>query len=124
MAYKTDEITNDEDVIDSREIIERIAYLEGFEDEDLDEDEAEELKNLLALQNEAEGYSDDWQYGSTLIRESYFVEYCKEMLQDIGDLPKDLPLYIESNIDWEGVAEDLKVDYTEVGFDGVSYFVR
>lgn len=124
MAYKTDEITNDEDVIDSREIIERIAYLEGFEDEDLDEDEAEELKNLLALQNEAEGYSDDWQYGSTLIRESYFVEYCKEMLQDIGDLPKDLPWYIESNIDWEGVAEDLKVDYTEVGFDGVSYFVR
>jgi hypothetical protein len=90
-----------------------------------DEDELEELKYLKALQDEAEGYSNgDWKYGSTLIRDSYFVDYCKELVQDIGDMPKNIPAYIKNNIDWDGVADDLKVDYTEVDFDGVAYYIR
>ena len=142
---KSDEITNSEDVIDSRNIIERInelesefesledAILSAEDNEDEDEKERaqkeldeweykEELESLRKLQDEAEGYSDDWKYGATLIRESYFIEYCQEMLEDIGDLPKDLPSYIA--IDWDQTAENLKVDYTIVDFDGVDYYVR
>ena len=59
-----------------------------------------------------------------MIHEDYFVEYCREMLDDIGDLPKALPWYIENNIDWNGVAEDLKVDYIEVDFAGENYLIR
>jgi len=121
---QSNKITNYEDVIDSRDVIERIDYLQTFEESELDESENEELKNLLSLQEEAEGYSEDWKYGSTLIRDSYFVEYAEELVRDIGDLPQDLPSYIENNIDWEGVADAIKEDYTNVDFDGVEYWIR
>lgn len=84
--------------------------------------EAEELAILKAFADEAEGYADDWKHGATLIRESYFTEYCQEMVQDIGDLPKDIPSYIE--IDWKATARNLRMDYTEAEFDGVTYLVR
>ena len=85
-------------------------------------EEGEELKVLTALQEEAEGYSSDWKYGSTLIRDSYFVEYCEELVKDIGDMPKEIPSYIE--IDWEKTADNIKADYTSVDFDGVEYWIR
>lgn len=144
-------IDNSQDVLDSRDIIERIDELESElqdaandqrdneEDEDADltafvenqiaedgefSEDAKEYKILKALQDDAEGYSEDWQYGSTLIRDTYFTEYCQQLVEDVGDLPKELPAYIENNIDWGGVAKDLKVDYTEIDFDGVTYYVR
>jgi hypothetical protein len=40
---ETIEITNEEDVIDSRDIVDRIGYLESFEESELDEYEKEEL---------------------------------------------------------------------------------
>lgn len=88
-----------------------------------DSEEGEELKVLKALADECEGYG-DWSSGETLIKDSYFEEYAKEMCQDIGDLPKSLPSYIENNINWEGVAEDLQADYMEVDFDGEKYWMR
>ncbi len=89
---------------------------------DFDADEREEMAALKTLAEEAQGYAPDWQYGETMIRESYFVEYCQELLEDIGDLPKDLPHYIE--IDWEKTARNIRMDYTEVDFDGVAYLIR
>jgi chromosome segregation ATPase len=187
----TREISNNEDVLDSRDIIERIEELESekeseleslneakeeadqavsdledkireiegqleqlepedehreslesrLEDlqEDLDEacdnqndaykdvknfvfDDEEELSSLQSLAEEAEGYSSDWAHGEALIRYDYFEDYCKQMLEDCGDLPKNLPSYIE--IDWAATAKNLEADYTEVDFDGVSYFMR
>ena len=60
----------------------------------------------------------------TLIRDSYMNDYLIELVHDIGDLPKDLPWYIESNIDWDGVCDDLKMDYSCVEIDGVEYWQR
>lgn len=85
-------------------------------------DEAEELKALNRLADEASGYADDWHYGATLIRESYFTEYAENLVSEIGDMPRELPSYIV--IDWEATAKNLKADYTEVDFDGVTYLVR
>jgi hypothetical protein len=84
--------------------------------------DAEELKALKEFAEEAEGCAEDWQHGATLIRESYFEEYCEELCKDIGDLPKDIPSYIV--IDWDATAHNLRVDYTEVDYDGVAYLVR
>ena len=121
------EIYNTEDIIDSRDVIERIGELETMIDEaEKDDDmeaEAEELKTLLDLQKQASGYS-DWSYGEILIRESYFTEYAKELCKDIGDLPSELPWYIENHIDWEGVADDIRMDYGEINFDGETYLIR
>ena len=121
------DIDNGQDVIYSRDVIARIEELhEIATDENTEQNERthanNELQVLQALQDEAEGYAPDWKYGCALIRYSYWVKYVQELLEDIGDLPKDLPHYIE--IDWQRTAENIKVDYTEVDFDGVAYFVR
>ncbi len=45
-----------------------------------------------------------------------------KLLEDIGDLPSDLPSYIE--IDWDKTADNLRVDYSEVEYQGTTYLVR
>lgn len=118
----TEEITNSQDFIDSRDIIERIDYLESL-DTNADDLEQEELRILNELTEQASS-SPDWKYGETLIRDSYFTEYARETCEDIGDIPKDLPWYIEKHIDWDGVAKEIQMDYTSVDFDGVDYWIR
>ena len=125
------EVTNSEDVIDSRDVIDRIEELQTEYDdlEDGTEETAEWISNnadklaaLKALAKQGEAYSDDWEYGSTLIRDSYFVDYCEELVKDIDGLPRNLPAYIV--VDWAATANNLRVDYTDVEFDGVTYWVR
>ena len=121
-----------DNTIDSRDVIERIAELESKRDDfDAEDDttweynnpeDAEELAALQALQDEASQYSDDWTYGSQLIKAEYFVDYCQELVSDIGDMPRNIPGYLVS--DWDATAENIKEDYTEVDFAGDTYFVR
>lgn len=124
----TNEITNLDDVIDSRDIIARIEALTERRDDategsdPLDDDEAAELAALLKVAEQAEGYASDWSHGEALIRDSYFEDYTREMLDDCGYVPKDFPTWIE--IDWEATARNVQQDYTEVDFGGVSYFIR
>lgn len=66
----------------------------------------------------------EWEYGNTLIPEGDFQEYIEEMVIDCGDVPKDLPAYISNNIDWSGVADDLKCDYGECEYQGNTYLFR
>ncbi len=88
-----------------------------------DEANAEELRTLEALQADAEGYSPDWRYGATLIRYSYFKEYAQDLADDIGAINADATWPCNC-IDWDEAARQLKQDYTEVEFDGVTYYVR
>lgn len=89
---------------------------------DFDTYERGELLILQALAEEASGAAPDWEHGETLIRESYFVDYCQELLQDIGALPRDLPDFLVIN--WEATAENIEQDYTHVDFGGVTYLIR
>lgn len=86
-------------------------------------DEGQELKILKSLVDEAEGYSDDWKYGATLIRDSYFEDYARELADDIGAVDKDAK-WPNTCIDWDKAASELQQDYTSVEFDGVTYWVR
>jgi hypothetical protein len=81
-----------------------------------------ELRALISLKEEGEGCG-DWRYGEALIRESYFVEYAKQLAEDIGAISgkETWPL---ACLDWEQAADELKQDYTELDFDGVSYYIR
>lgn len=118
-------ISNTEDVLDVRDIIERFEELES--NEDRDEYDEQEFKSLQSLLDDLcgnggdEQWKGDW-YPITLIREDYFEEYCEELVSDIGDLPREIPSYIE--IDWKATAENIKVDYFSVDFDGVTYWTR
>lgn len=112
------DISNRDDIINGNDIIARIDELEFSNDkEDIDE-----LKILRALVGDCED-SDDWP-DSTLIRDTHFTEYAKEYVDEIGDIPSSLPSYIENNIDWDGVADDLKQDFNSVEYGDVTYLVR
>ena len=109
-----EEMTNDfEDILFEEEEIE--SWRDNWQTE------LEVIEDINELENSV---GTEWSYGVTLIDEDDFQDYCEELVSDIGDLPKDLPSYISNNIDWEGVAEDLKVDYSEVTFRGISYLYR
>jgi hypothetical protein len=127
-------IDNAEDVIDSRDVIERIETIREMLPQSgldawtssIDEEQETELRSELAslekLAKQGEDYASDWEHGETLIRYSYFTEYVREMLEDCGDIPKNIPHYIE--IDWEATARNVMVDYTHIDFDGVTYLIR
>lgn len=113
-------ISNLDDIIDSRQIIDRIADL--IDDPDL-ADYSTELTDLQELAATAAPYAEDWEYGEQLIRYSYFVEYAQELAEDIW--PPAVPhAWPTSHIDWQAAADELQQDYTEVNFAGVPYWIR
>lgn len=123
MAYT---ITNDNDIIDSRDIIARIEELEelieGEGCDDTCDEYRAELETLKALAEQGESESSDWIHGETLIHRRYWVDYVADLLADCGDLPRDLPHYIE--IDWEATAGNIEADYASINFDGQEYLIR
>ena len=125
------EISKYDDVIDSRDVIERIEELEfheylGSDDTTgeslLTDEERHELAALRALAEDGETIS-DWIYGATLVRDSYCETYAQEFAEDIGAVPQDFT-WPTSYIDWERVAADLRMDYYPVEFDGITYWAR
>jgi hypothetical protein len=92
------------------------------EQADTSDDDAEELKALRTLAEEADGCG-DWYHGETLIRDSYFEDYARDLHEDINghDAKSGWPY---DYIDWEAAAEALQSDYTSVDFDGITYWLR
>jgi hypothetical protein len=136
------------DIMDSRDVIKRLEIyreavrLMGVPDEkldtmdhdewpeelseDLDSDDSEivdEFLRLRALDEQGQETGGDWQFGETLIRESYFVEYAEDYADDIGAIDKDArwPL---THIDWDAAAADLRQDYSEVKYGDETYLTR
>ena len=149
---RTTNVDKYQDIIDSRDVIERIEELEAeraeheaatgpFRPTDLGDgttaaeraadfdawktEEGVELDTLRALAAEAGGYAADWRYGEVLIRDSYFQEYAQELAEDCGML-SDAAAATWPNrcIDWDQAARELQMDYTAVEFDGVTYWIR
>lgn len=131
-------IDNTDNLIDSRDVIAQIEALTA-EREGLVEEVAEaattpaserlaevedELRALTALQEEAEGYAADWHHGETLIRDSYFEDYARELAEDMHGRALEDANWPMCCIDWERAADLLRQDYTAVEFSGVTYWIR
>lgn len=84
----------------------------------------EEYESIKEFCDELENYCSDFTYGESVIHEDYFEEYVEEFCRDVGFLPNDIPAFLENNINWEGVADDLKIDYAEVEYRGETYYIR
>ena len=120
------------DTIDVRDIITRVEELENErdaigDDDPQDADLACEHCELAAILAELKGnggdeqWRGDW-YPVTLIRESYFTDYAREMLEDCGLIPREFPNYIE--IDWDATARNIRTDYTCTDIAGDTYWYR
>lgn len=118
----TESIDNYTDVLDSRDIDERIEFLTDSS-EPIDDDEAHELATLAELRADASPYAPDWAYGEALIRDSYFITYAQELAEDCG-LVNEAAAWPTYCIDWDRAARELQMDYTSVDFDGVTYWIR
>lgn len=94
----------------------------------LDDDEKEELETLEGLLSDLKGYGGDEQwdgswYPVTLIRDSYFRDYAQELAEDCGFIPEG-SRWPCTCIDWEQAAHELRMDYSSVEYDGVTYWYR
>lgn len=146
-------ISNNEDIMDSRDICERITELESevtsvtmaasnLSDEQWDDlsenqraqhihtmaeagnDDAVEYTTLKKIVEEIDNYGgDNAEDGVTLIRDTYFKDYAQELAEDICEMGKatDWPFRC---IDWQQAARELKMDYTSLEFDGITYYYR
>lgn len=116
------DISNTDDIIDVRDIIERVEALE----DDIAVDE--ELATLVALLDDLKGCGGDHQwrgdwYPINLVRDTYFTTYAQELAEDIGAVNPEAS-WPHTCIDWDKAARDLLVDYAAVEFDGVTYWYR
>ena len=132
------------DYIDTRDLNDRLEELESIESRLIDIDEEivqctdddeyrdlieekdeisedfihSELKTLKDMRDEIS----EWEYGNTLIPDDDFTDYAIEMLKDCGDLPQNIPWYIE--IDEEKTADNIKADYASIEYEGTDYWFR
>jgi len=123
--YQENERQNDNDVEQEETILRLEKDIEDAEEEltaaedALDSDKLRELEELQSLKDEV---GSEWEYGVQLIPEDDFVEYCQELCEDIGDIPKNIPSYIV--IDWDATSNNLRQDYSETEFRGETYLYR
>lgn len=129
-----------QEFLDVRDMIERVEQLEKLrqpgpvdtgnaEDEDYAQDDLfAELATLESALDSLRGnggdheWRDAW-YPVTLIRESDFTEYAQQLAEDIGAIGREAQWPL-SFIDWDGAAEALKIDYSEIEIDGTTYLYR
>lgn len=114
------EISNSDDIIDIRDVIARIEDLAG------DIDELKVLSDLLA-ELKGNGGDEQWRgdwYPITLIRDSHFRDYAKQLADDIGAIKFAEATWPNHWIDWEHAARELQSDYSSVELDGITYWYR
>ena len=98
-----------------------------FEEEEIEswkedfEDELKEIEEIDDIENEV---GSEFEYGVTLVDVDDFEDYCEELMEEFGYINKDTPQLIKNNIDYKGIAEDMKQDYIEVTYQGNSYLGR
>lgn len=117
------EITKYDDLIDSRNVESRFHELSYASDNDfIDEDEKAELKSLAELILAGTDL-DDWDHGVTLVHSTYFVEYVRDFKQDVDHEVFDaMPDWVKANLDWEGIAEDMRSDFTIIEWEGETFY--
>ena len=141
------------DVIDVREIIERVEALreakqslrDEFDEEPTNagvdfeawarnqvnwsSEESDELTSLetiladLAGSGGDEQWDGDW-YPLTLIADWHFKDYAQELADDLDGSAIDNAIWPFTCIDWERAARELRMDYTSTEIDGNTYWYR
>ena len=130
VAARRIDIDEHEDILDVRDIIARVEFLESADDVDQDagSEDQQELAQLWAVLEQCKGYGGDEQwrgdwYPITLIRDDYFTEYAQELAEDIGAISPQATWPLNC-IDWERAARELQMDYSTVEYNDVTYWYR
>ena len=96
-----------------------------FEEEEIEswkQDWQEEINQITCIDEIEDEIGSEFDFGVTLIPEDDFTDYVEDFLKDCGYISYDFPSWIE--IDWEATAENVKQDYSELEYEGETYFYR
>jgi hypothetical protein len=116
------------DIYDLRELTAEIEALRTKASAGLEDEEQDRLEHLEQLDDQFDyGEGGMEEYGKniccTLIADSYFEDYARELAADIGAID-DSYSWPASCIDWKMAAEHLQMDYQSVTFEGREYWIR
>jgi hypothetical protein len=98
---------------------------ESYNEEDLEEfedfwwGEKEHIEEIDQIESDL---GSEFEYGITLVKSEDFEDYTRDLLEDLGYIPKDFPTWIE--IDWKATANNVEQDYTTVSYQGTDYLGR
>lgn len=133
-----------DDTLDVSEMTGRVDELReqfGITDEDsaareemrqrMSDDEDEEWEELETLEKaldalSGEGHDFMWEgswYPSTLIHETHFTDYAKQVAEDTGAV-SDTTEWPNNHIDWDTAADELMGDYMSVTVGYDTYYYR
>lgn len=124
---------NTRNYIDSRDVIAYADYLaeqialhedpqEGDEDPEIELVEAADELGAVVDFIQTASDSPDWEYGETIIPEDDFVDYAKELAEDLSGMREHGWPFC--HIDWDAAAESLKMDHIEATYRGRGYLIR
>lgn len=123
-------VNGSDDVIDVRDIIERVEELRlESHNPEADPELVGELKELEKFLSEIAGnggdhnWEDNW-YPVTLIKDSYFEEYAQELASDLYGPEISNAHWPFNQIDWSKAAEALQDDYTTEDLENETYWMR
>ena len=102
-------------MIDSRDVVATLAWLDPKEDPD-------EYAIWKEFADQGEEFT-DWGYGEVFIADAYFVDYARELAEDIGAIDPDASWPLGC-IDWDKAADQLRADYSAIEVDGHTYWAR
>ena len=106
------------DIIDSRDLLDELKTLD--EEDSYDKERIEMIDDL-----KEEVGKDNFEMGVTFIRENYWVQYCEDLAYDCGYMDRqDDSNPLHYHIDWQGWADAVEMDYSQIDFDGDTYYWR
>ena len=106
------------DILDSRDLLEELKTLD--EEDSYDKERIEMIDDL-----KEEVGKDNFEMGVTFIRENYWVQYCEDLAYDCGYMDRqDDNNPLQYHIDWQGWADAVEMDYSQIDFDGDTYYWR
>ena len=140
------------DILDARELDERLEYLSNTREEL--EEKAKEREDGLEMEGhdievwttkdgtvlaESDEYGEDeeseykilkdaeneWDSRNepTLVNEDYFTKYAEQLAEDLGYM-NNANRWPYTCIDWEKAADELRSDYTSIELDGHTFLFR
>lgn len=83
---------------------------------------SDEIEHLSEIDSIEDTFGSEFNYGVTLVENDDFEDYTRELLEELGYIPKDFPTWIE--IDWAATSQNVEQDYTDVTYRGVNYLGR
>lgn len=105
-----------EDYLDSRDMLDRMKYLES--ESELDDVDKDELKSYQELQ--AEIGEENFDFGITFIKDTYFSEAMRNDFLEFNQIDEALECYIDFDA-WE---TSCSMDYTDIEIGGYTYSYR